>query len=441
MTDNCDACVQSCGGPPPPPPPPQRARAAVFFDGTGNNRANARSRDTSHLSSADRWTGNTASYESAPSNIAKGEETIGTYPGVDNDGQHYYIEGIGTQTGGRDIPQGMMFGEGYAGVPAKMLLGLQRLIDDVASLDPARPIEYVHIDSFGFSRGAAAARHFVYVALNHPELNVLKQLTDRGFSVGEVVVKFVGLYDTVASYGIVHSDDTADLNLSAISSAEYTFQLAAGEEHRKNFRLTDISSAPAGRQIYLPGVHSDIGGGYNDRMSETNHQVVDLDPALFSSSYDADRSSVERERQWLIDRNWYTDEELSQPNKWWEVHGNRSDIRSTYANLALNMMADEARPRGVPFLESVAIRHPVPSDPHIKRLKAKINASIALGNVDKGAAYKDYWLQRIDADLNAVRHKYFHMSACYGVSGGAYKPNYTDHPSHGGVRSRVVQAG
>jgi hypothetical protein len=75
-SDNSSHMIQSCeDSDDPPPPPPQRARAAVFFDGTGNNRQNARTRDTDHLSYADQMTGNTASYGSAPSNVAKGEES------------------------------------------------------------------------------------------------------------------------------------------------------------------------------------------------------------------------------------------------------------------------------------------------------------------------------------------------------------------------------
>jgi hypothetical protein len=431
---------ETCGTDEPPSPPPQRVRAAVFFDGTGNNRVNARARSTDHVGFERNLPASTASYESAPSNIAKGEEEMGQYRDVENVGQHYYIEGIGTQTDGRDIPEGMSLGTGITGVMAKMRAGLDQLVSDISQLDPARPIEKVEIDTFGFSRGAAAARHFVHVALNDRALNVRKQLEDRGFTVNDVTVTFVGLYDTVASYGVQHSNDTRDLNLDAIRNAEYTFQLAAGDEHRANFRLTDIRSAPAGKQIFLPGVHSDIGGGYNDHGRESDHQVVDLDwRGLVRRS--ADLASLERERNWLIQRGWYTERELSQPNYAWEILGNRRNIRNTYANLALNMMADEAVAHGVPFSPELSAFHPIPRDAIVTRVKALIDASVAAGNVAKGDAYKDYWLQMSEPSLNAVRHKYFHMSSRYGESAGAHAPNYTAHPSDGGVRRRVVQRG
>jgi len=424
---------QTCEPSDPPPAPPQRVRAAVFFDGTGNNRTNSGAEPP--LSA--RLPLGSESYGNAPSNVAKGEASMSRYPEVDNIGQSYYIEGVGTQTGGRDVPQGMIEGRGGTGVPAKMLKGLRQLVADAASLDRSRPIEYVHIDTFGFSRGAAAARHFVHVALHHPELNVMKQLTDRGFAVGVVRVTFVGLYDTVASYGFRHSNDTADLQLDAIRHAEYVFQLAAGEEHRKNFRLTDIQSAAAGRQVFLPGVHSDIGGGYVDNADEVDLQVVDLDWRGILRRRE-DLATLERERQWLLAREWYHERELSEPNFSWEIIANRKGIRSTYSHLPLNMMADEARPRGVPFSDTLGVRHPVPSDPIVQRVRALIDETIALGNERKDRSWQDYWLRLIDRNLGALRHKYLHMSSAHSL---ANSPHYTGHPSKGGVRRRVVQRG
>ncbi|MEM6276578.1 MAG: DUF2235 domain-containing protein [Pseudomonadota bacterium] len=426
--EDCEFCESR----EPPAPPPQKVRAAVFFDGTLNNRGNTRS--SSPISGSD-------SYGASPSNVAKGEENMDPYPDVDNIGQHYYIEGIGTTTGAADSQRGYALGTGDTGIVAKVERGLRRLIQDISQLDRQRPIEYVHIDTFGFSRGAAAARHFVHVALNDRSQNVRKQLQDLGFTVNAVVVKFVGLYDTVASYGVRHTNDTSDLNLNAIRAAEYTYQLAAGDEHRVNFRLTDIQSAAAGKQIYLPGVHSDIGGGYNSTENETNHQVIDFDDRGLINRR-RDLASLARERQWLIDRGWYTDAELSQENFFWEIHANRRGILNTYANLALNMMADEARGRGVPFRRSLATRHAIPRDSNVQAVRGLIDASIAAGNVEKGSAYQDYWLQMSSSRaLNAVRHRYFHMSSRFEDSAGAHQPQYTGHPSNGGVRRRIVQRG
>lgn len=435
MTEPADAVCQSCEAGAPPPPPPQRARAAVFFDGTGNNRLNSHA----NLPLSARLPLGSASYGNDPSNVSKGEAAMGQYPGVDNSRHHIYIEGIGTQDGGRDIPEGMALGTGITGVPVKMRKGLNTLVEDLKSLDKSRPIEFVHIDTFGFSRGAAAARHFVHVLLNHPTLNIEKQLTDDGFTVGQVKVTFVGLYDTVSSYGVNHKNDTAQLNMDAIRDADYVFQLAAGEEHRKNFSLTDIQSAGEGRQIFLPGVHSDIGGGYVANGSETDLEVVDLDwRGVFN--WQKDLETLTRERQWLIDRGWYTDSELSQPNRSWEIIANRSPIGNTYSHLPLNMMSDEARPKGVPFSGSIVVRHAIPRDSFVQEVRRQIERTIADGNVRKDGSWKNYWLRLNDNEhIRGLRHAYLHMSSLYGSP--AHRPNYTRHPSEGGVRMRITHRG
>lgn len=419
----------------PAPLPPQRARAAVFFDGTGNNRQNSHANQPLSAS----LPLGSASYGNDRSNVSKGEAAMGQYPGVDNSRHHIYIEGIGTQNGGRDIPEGMALGTGITGVPAKMRKGLATLVTNLKALDKSRPIEYVHIDTFGFSRGAAAARHFVHVVLNHPTLNIEKQLTDEGFTVNDVRVKYVGLYDTVSSYGGNHNNDTAQLNMDAIRDAEYVFQLAAGEEHRENFSLTDIQSSRRGKQIFLPGVHSDIGGGYVANGRERNMEVVDLDwRGVFNWQKDLD--TLDRERQWLIDRGWYTDSELSQPNNSWEIIANRGPIGNTYSHLPLNMMSDEARPKGVPFSGTIAARHAVPTDSFVTNVKTQIDRSIANGNVRKDASWKNYWLRlNNNQDIRDLRHAYLHTSSAYGSP--AHRPNYTSHPSEGGVRMRITHRG
>ncbi len=434
MNAPVDAVCQTCGTGATPVRPPQRARAAVFFDGTGNNRVN------SHAARplASRLPLGGASYGNDPSNVSKGEARMGDYPEVDNTLHSIYVEGIGTQDGGRDIPEGMALGTGITGVPVKMRKGLELLVADLKSLDKSRPIEYVHVDTFGFSRGAAAARHFVHVLLNHPTLNIAKQLTDDGFSVGKVKVTFVGLYDTVSSYGVNHKNDTSQLNMDAIRDADYVFQLAAGEEHRENFSLTDIQSARAGKQIFLPGVHSDIGGGY-PVGSETDLEVIDLDWRGIVR-WQKDLETLERERQWLIDRGWYTDSELSQPNSSWEIIANRGPIGNTYSHLPLNMMANEARGKGVPFSGLMAVHHALPTDPFIQDIRDQIDRTIGHGNVRKDGSWKNYWLRlNNNQAIRDLRHAYLHTSSVYGSP--AHRPNYTSHPSEGGVRMRITHRG
>ncbi len=133
----------------------------------------------------------------------------------------------------------------------------------------------------GFSRGAALARAFA------------NRICQRGDPLGEgniayngrkapigvcqssgspPRVKFVGLYDTVGSFGVPgnKTDIGKDLYLSP-ECAAIVRQAAAEHERRDNFELTSIYPREGyvdrtGRMIErtFPGAHSDVGGGYTD---------------------------------------------------------------------------------------------------------------------------------------------------------------------------------
>src|SRR5690606_26300796 len=133
-------------------------------------------------------------------------------------------------------------------------------------LDPdVHYFKELHFDVFGFSRGAAIARYAVYKLLLEEDKTIKDQLRLRGFHVAEAKVRFAGLFDTVSSHGISFQDDTRKLKLNAVSEADMVVQLAAADEYRKNFSLTDITSAEEkGIEYFMPGAHSDIGGSYHD---------------------------------------------------------------------------------------------------------------------------------------------------------------------------------
>lgn len=125
------------------------------------------------------------------------------------------------------------------------------------------------IDVFGFSRGAAEARVFC---------TWLNQILVDGKLAGVIVqLRFVGLFDTVASYGVVkdyfshetrgHEGWAKPENLQLQpASAKYCVHMVAMHEFRKNFPLDTIlikGTLPEGaREFAYPGAHSDVGGGY-----------------------------------------------------------------------------------------------------------------------------------------------------------------------------------
>lgn len=123
------------------------------------------------------------------------------------------------------------------------------------------------IDVFGFSRGAIMARHFVN------KISKTKPL----FSTNQNI-RFLGIFDSVGSFGLPgDNNDNFDHGVDP-KLVQYAYHLVAENELRKNFDLQSIRKSPAEPlqhndtactgnrwmvEILCPGVHADIGGGYN----------------------------------------------------------------------------------------------------------------------------------------------------------------------------------
>jgi len=191
-----------------------------------------------------------------------------------------YVEGIGTTEGESDNVMGSAFSLGDTSIKSRveqvcdtLIKDRLALIQDFSEYDGVLSIKF---DVFGFSRGAAAARHFVNTIDTKDDHGLVKSLptiSGFGFKIGydwtkreDSRIGFVGIFDTVESA----VQDTL-LGLSD-DCAERVVHLCAGDEYRKNFPLTRITSDIEGRKIasqftevMLPGAHSDIGGGYRSR--------------------------------------------------------------------------------------------------------------------------------------------------------------------------------
>jgi hypothetical protein len=404
-------------------------RISVYFDGTGNNRQNVR-RGYSLRSSGE--SASSDSYGNDYSNVSRLEEQQDAHEGYDYSFK-FYVEGIGTQNLGNDVPQGNAEGRGITGISTKVNSGIRHLLEGIENEVISRRISHVHLDAFGFSRGAAAARHFVYKMMREEGQTLLDRLRDRGFTVGSVAVKFVGLFDTVAAYGYAHYNDTRDLDLDAITAADYVLQLAAGDEHRANFRLTNINSAKRqnkGLEIFLPGVHSDIGGGYLDGAAEEDLQIYDHDSAGWNS--DVQTQSLAFERDWLSQMGWYVYNpvpalsEISEPNMANEIYVKRTSISNKYTFIPMHLMARYAQQHGCnyPTLDlrsgsgygatTTPSRYRVP--PELNDAKQEIQTYIDTIAV-AGLGSEVDWINNEAAWLKAVRHGYFHFSSYYGSVG------------------------
>lgn len=420
-------------------------RACLFFDGTANNRENVSAR----IAETEKYKDHAGerSYESDFSNIHKLEKNwddqfAATLADIVFS---IYIEGIGTTNQKSDHIRGMALGEGATGVKAKVKKGIDHIVSNINSSRKGKNIEYIHLDVYGFSRGAAAARHFVYAALIDPEIRLRAKLEKLEYTiVGRIQVKFVGLFDTVASYGIDHSNDTADLHLNMLGAAEKVIQLAAADEHRVNFPLTNIDSAANGSQIFLPGGHSDIGGGYTAKPVEIDWHILCYEKplgTLMKDTGEAHRLAWEQHR--LIDSGWYRKTEIRQweglAGVQYEYHliVTRPHISNQYSNIPLQIMAKRSADYGVEFKSELATLYPIPAG--LFDVKAIIDDYVAQHLSGNAVSQASDWIDKMDETQKRLRHDYLHFTACYHFDlVDSNKPRFKDEYSVTPVREREI---
>ncbi|MGY4817469.1 phospholipase effector Tle1 domain-containing protein [Pseudomonas chlororaphis subsp. piscium] len=288
-----------------PAPPPEKVQVAlrigVFFDGTGNNASNSAMGQlcgAQHAIEARDIDGSCKPYMRDPessygndvSNVKRLSDLyFSNQKAEGEDLKKYaflsiYIEGIGTRTGEKDslITSGTGRGDtGISGCVQKAFRAIKERIDDVHKENPEGEITSLIFDAFGFSRGAAAARHFANEVVRwlgplelilHDHSKAFSRHFNRQYG-HDVDMGFIGLFDTVPSVAGLN-------NLGNVRSAiapgiklhldrryfRSVVQLVARDEYRANFALSRVK--PDHTEITLPGAHSDIGGGYLDEVQE-----------------------------------------------------------------------------------------------------------------------------------------------------------------------------
>ncbi|KPH14673.1 DUF2235 domain-containing protein [Chryseobacterium sp. ERMR1:04] len=178
-----------------PSPPPKgqiNIRIGIFFDGTQNNRSNTKAGGnepgydpTIEEKEAYNEYSNKKddSYTNDLSNVARKEyhyfEDKSKYIGK------VYIEGIATEDLQGDIDKplnhkGLAYGAGSTGIIAKVQKGCQIVAEKIDELKNKFEVNTIILDVFGFSRGAAAARNFVYeVNQTNPKNGLLGFILDN----------------------------------------------------------------------------------------------------------------------------------------------------------------------------------------------------------------------------------------------------------------------
>ncbi|MGW8461734.1 phospholipase effector Tle1 domain-containing protein [Pseudomonas sp. CLCA07] len=305
-------------------------RIGVFFDGTLNNANNsvmgqlcgathAIKPEDLDASCRPYMADPESSYANDTSNIKKLSDLYYVSEEMEepllqgNVSQMLYVDGIGTSTGQADSMLGASMGRGTSGVSGKVEDSFREIAKRIFRLfqtSPDSKIVSLTFDVFGFSRGAAAARHFANeVALGQQgpmgqTIKIFRRAFHETFS-GEyqrdINMGFIGLFDTVpsvgglANLGYIRSQTQPGLKLYLSRSLfPNVIQLAARDEIRANFALSRVK--PAHLEITLPGVHSDLGGGYFPE-SEENLLISPMQTLDVPATTDVKYTSIYRDAQ------------------------------------------------------------------------------------------------------------------------------------------------
>ncbi|MGH1329347.1 MAG: phospholipase effector Tle1 domain-containing protein [Paracoccaceae bacterium] len=341
-------------------------RVGVFFDGTSNSRRHVGRANIS-------WHTNVDILERLYENtLSKTKRNIGGVERFINSGS-IYLRGIGVNEDGSDDLNGAGRGMGPEGVRQRVEQTVNQLRSEVRRMAQGMEVCDLWFDVFGFSRGAAAARHFSNLAKNGA----------IGLQKAKPRVKFLGLYDTVVMIGTGVATRGGDDNVNVRTSnvADKIVHFTAADEIRANFPLTHASTQT---HYSIVGVHSDIGGGYGRGVEsgsfEFEHEDYPGLPGYLSRAWGARDGVAPGDRG-------SADTLTTEIQSRWQIHDSGEPIstfrwRATHGLqfVPLKLMYDEAVAAGVPFdpwsdtIEGINVALSAPLSDYYDALKANRNA-------------------------------------------------------------------
>lgn len=334
-----------------------------------------------------------------------------------------YTEGIGTNSAPKgqsdhlgvedykkdDAMEGPAFGMGTAGIKDRVRKSIEDVMKKIKQMSTGQMNVYVKtitFDVFGFSRGAAAARHFVHI-VKYPAYKAETTYTTSEFGemknvrawdafgyqlpqsygnqmmpmygyLGQLLkeakllddqtvinVRFVGIYDTVPHHGLRQKNDIKDLGLNDVNKANYVVHMVAADEHRYNFDLVDISSVAkvspdsgkkGGIELTYPGVHCDVGGAYVEGDGNTPYRI---DVGRIKGPLEA----LQKE---IVDKGWFKNDEmsihfytsglmLSLARSFYRLQGSKKYVSNQYSYIPLHIMAEFCKKKDVP-IDDIALQ-------------------------------------------------------------------------------------
>ncbi|MGE9553620.1 phospholipase effector Tle1 domain-containing protein [Erwinia amylovora] len=358
-----------------------------------------------------------------------------------------YIDGIGTDAGKPDSKLGQGFGISDTGVVAKTDKAVSMLADSIQdALDAVSKkqtdctfiIRALQFDIFGFSRGAAAARHFANriqsedLAIISAIRQAMTGMTFNGSPAGKT--RFIGIFDTVAAIGTPvnglnpHSADTGDVKLTLRPGvAEKVFHITATNECRFNFALNSVK--PAWPELALPGVHSDIGGGY---LPVTKEHLFLTRPATETVPYSQPGEKTQAYRQAMaqlqtldkspclapllrtndISAETWHDDRLP-PDRYGQMQKRsfaaltlrERTVRNDWSHVVLRVMLEAAQEAGVVFDPIRATNQEL----HLPdELSSLCDKALAMGKAARRGQTPPVFSQD---ELDVIAEKYIHCSA------------------------------
>ena len=407
--------------------------------------------------------GSDVSYQNDHTNVAR------MYLNADRKKYAIYIEGVGTRDLEDDISYpGISHADGITGILPKVKKGSEELAKRInrsfgkkKKSEERRKIKKIKkitltLDVFGFSRGAAAARYFIYQISRNKHLLVEKSLFREtsykekeqsylrialnrlglGELVSEINIRFVGIYDTVASYNPRNMDTYTDfekyihlLHLDDISRAKFVVHFTALDEIRKYFSLTRLPPF-LGIEKNLPGAHSDVGGSYD---CDTNHyEYIQIT-----------KGKVEGLRKKMIKEGWYQEKEIRFESRTGNILGGRT-LKGEYCYLPLQWMIryasfliendciDYDNIRKTYVIRDTLLRNVKKylEDTTFRELSKMPEGIKSTGDLNRFIAHdrivKEDWTFESGKEqelLKELRHKYLHQSAYYDFMVSPHAPN------------------
>lgn len=376
-------------------------RLGMFFDGTGNNTYNAELAKEKTSIWAERcekpeqentlaaWCSANPNAGSAANEITNVQKMYDLYQPLDEPKDdivivRQYVEGIGTTNDGTsstvtdDASYGLATGAGETGVDGKVKKGCEAVVKSINK--PLKDADYDGVgcflfDVFGFSRGAAAARHFVNVVTQGEQGYLGKAIRQQGIMLSapfdwknpqQCQFTFVGVFDTVAAivdprYGDLTPANSRNPGIHLALPVEQTLRavhITAADEFRDYFSLNKLNAAPHFLEVTVPGAHSDVGGGYYSRyyLNEKNTQAMNqallenITVSAYSSSlFMVDEASVKRTQAWrkaeadkarLIRENWATESQINIEYKIKQNNAKNSGQTSVYIKVKMKRIVE-----------------------------------------------------------------------------------------------------